>query len=108
MPEPTTTLEGDDNDNLLHLRLTCPCGSISLFIPSPANPPLIFCHCASCRAQSGSAFGTSLPLATSLLFPLPPDLESKLAVFERPTDSGNTMRCYFCRACGVGCGMWLC
>ncbi|KAL0472146.1 hypothetical protein QR685DRAFT_521178 [Neurospora intermedia] len=35
------------------------------------------------------------------MFPLPADLESKLSVFTHPTESGNTMHCYFCPKCGV-------
>jgi hypothetical protein len=59
-----------------------------------------YCHCTSCRKQSGSAFGTSVYFPTDAVFPLPRDVEAKLAVFEHPTDSGGTMRCYFCPRCG--------
>ncbi|KAJ4300075.1 hypothetical protein N0V88_002744 [Collariella sp. IMI 366227] len=47
------------------------------------------------------AFGTSVYFPTNLVFPLPAALESKLRVFEHPTDSGGTKRCYFCPWCGV-------
>jgi hypothetical protein len=60
-----------------------------------------FCHCASCRKESGSAFGTSVYFPTEKVFPLPADLEAKLAMFEHPTGSGGTMRCFFCPRCGV-------
>jgi hypothetical protein len=59
------------------------------------------CHCTDCRKQSASAYGTSVYFPFDQVFPLSPDLEEKLAVYTRPTDSGNTMDCYFCAKCGV-------
>jgi hypothetical protein len=47
-------------------------------------PPLkiYICHCAECRQQSASAFGISVKR------------------WCRPTDSGRTLKCYFCPDCG--------
>ena len=59
------------------------------------------CHCTECRKQSASAYGTSAYFPASEFLPLAPDLASKLACFTRPTDTGNTMHCYFCPQCGV-------
>ncbi len=69
---------------------------------------MAYCHCTECRKQSSSAFGTSVyfaaePAADGALLPsmMPAAVEAKLQWFDRPTDSGNTMRCYFCRECGA-------
>ncbi|KAK4197659.1 Mss4-like protein [Triangularia verruculosa] len=81
--------------------LSCECGYITMTTPSRKPSGMAHCHCKSCQKQSGSAFGTSIYYPTDQVFPLPPDLEAKLSVFDHGTDSGNTMRCYFCPKCGV-------
>ncbi len=74
----------------------CQCGDIRYRV---AGAPLTFyaCHCTECQKQSASAFGLSLWVRRS-------DFElvsGAPKVFERPTDSGNTMRCAFCPDCGT-------
>ncbi|KAK0666824.1 Mss4-like protein [Cercophora samala] len=81
--------------------LSCECGHITMTTPSRSPSGMAHCHCRTCQKQSGSAFGTSVYYPTDQVFPLAADLEAKLSVFEHGTDSGNTMRCYFCPKCGV-------
>ena len=73
----------------------CQCGAIRYRVN---GPPVTFyaCHCTECQKQSASAFGLSLWVKRS-------DLEivtGEPAYWERPADSGNTMRCAFCADCG--------
>ncbi|KAL5602474.1 hypothetical protein FOBRF1_010007 [Fusarium oxysporum] len=51
--------------------------------------------------QSASAFGTSAIFPADDMWPLSEDVLSKLGVWKRPTDEGNTLECYFCKTCGV-------
>ena len=83
------------------LPVSCQCGFITLTTPTATPTGLAFCHCTSCRKQSGAPYSSSVYFPTDRVFPFPADLASKLAVFEHPTDSGGTMRCYFCPRCGV-------
>ena len=83
------------------LPVSCQCGYIQFRTPTPKPLGISHCHCTECRKQSASAYGTSAYFPGDKLFPLTPDLQSKLATFTRPTDSGNTMHCYFCPKCGV-------
>ncbi|KAK3303001.1 Mss4-like protein [Chaetomium strumarium] len=84
------------------MEVTCQCKTISFTTPTAEPLAVYVCHCTECRAQSASAFGTSAIFpAEPGLFPLPPELASRLQVWTRPTDSGGTMDCYFCRVCGV-------
>ncbi|KAK3688196.1 Mss4-like protein [Podospora appendiculata] len=83
------------------LPVSCECGHVQFRTPSSTPDGMAHCHCTNCQKQSASAFGTSLYFPTDKVFPLPAALEQKLAVFTHPTDSGNTMHCYFCPRCGV-------
>ncbi|KAK3988496.1 Mss4-like protein [Cladorrhinum sp. PSN332] len=85
------------------LPLSCQCGHITLKTP-PRSLLLgmAHCHCALCQKQSASAFGTSIYFPSSSVFPLSPELQSKLSVYKHnDSESGNTMHCYFCPKCGV-------
>jgi len=73
----------------------CQCGSVRYAI---AGEPLALyvCHCTECRKQSGSAFGMSLQVRRD-------DLKltaGEPSVWQRGTDSGNRLACWFCPACG--------
>lgn len=35
------------------------------------------------------------------MWPLPKNVLSKVGVWKRSTDTGNTLECYFCKTCGV-------
>ncbi|OTB10502.1 hypothetical protein K445DRAFT_309336 [Daldinia sp. EC12] len=82
------------------LTVQCQCGYISFPTPTPRPITMFHCHCAECRRQSGSAFGTSAIFTTEGLFPLMPELASRLKVFRRPTNNGRSSDCYFCPECG--------
>ena len=83
------------------MNVSCQCGAIAFITPTPAPISLYHCHCTECRAQSSSAFGTSAIFPAAGIFPLSPELVSKLSVWTRPANEGRTMDCYFCKACGV-------
>nr|XP_036577960.1 glutathione-dependent formaldehyde-activating [Colletotrichum truncatum]KAF6785090.1 glutathione-dependent formaldehyde-activating [Colletotrichum truncatum] len=74
----------------------CQCGAVAFKTPLPKPLRLYVCHCDECKRQTGSAFGTS---AIFPRFQLPP-LEL-LGVYSRPTATGTTLHCYFCRNCGT-------
>ncbi|KAJ9151874.1 Centromere protein V [Pleurostoma richardsiae] len=74
----------------------CQCGSVSFHTPLEKPLALYICHCSECRRQTSSAFGTS---AIFPKFPLP-DAEL-LSCYSRPTASGQTLYCYFCKNCGT-------
>lgn len=35
------------------------------------------------------------------MWPLPEDMRSRLGLWVRATEAGNTLECYFCKECGV-------
>ncbi|KAL3958966.1 hypothetical protein ACCO45_007128 [Purpureocillium lilacinum] len=74
----------------------CQCGSVAFKTPLPEPLALYICHCAECRRQTSSAFGTS---AIFPRFKLPDS--DLLSCYARPTPSGQTLYCYFCRNCGT-------
>ncbi|KAF2673767.1 hypothetical protein BT63DRAFT_476242 [Microthyrium microscopicum] len=79
-------------------RIVCQCAAIS--VPLPSGPLKVYhCHCQQCRRQSGSAYGTSAIFPATVLLPLSPSLSAKLGKWTRPTDSGGSMDCYFCKIC---------
>lgn len=82
-------------------EIKCQCGSISFRAPLPKPLQVYCCHCLECRKQSASAFGVSALFPSEAIWPLPDHLQSKIGVWTRPTDSGNTLECYFCKSCGV-------
>jgi hypothetical protein len=100
MPDATAT--ATDAPSPAGLPVSCLCGHIRLTTPSRTPMGMAFCHCTACRKQSGSAFGASVYFPTDAVFgALPAETRERLAVFEHPTDSGGTMRCFFCPRCGV-------
>ncbi|KAI0106022.1 Mss4-like protein [Daldinia grandis] len=74
----------------------CQCGAVAFKTPLPKPLALYICHCAECRRQTSSAFGTS---AIFPRFPLP--RAELMSCYTRPTPSGHTLYCYFCRNCGT-------
>lgn len=78
------------------MEASCQCGAVSFKTPLPKPLALYICHCSACRRQTSSAFGTS---AIFPRFPLP---DAKLLnCYTRPTTSGHTLYCYFCKNCGT-------
>ncbi|KAH7122890.1 Mss4-like protein [Dactylonectria macrodidyma] len=82
-------------------KIRCQCGTIVLYASAPQPIEVYCCHCLECQRQSSSAFGTSAMFPAEGMWPLPEDVRAKLGVWTRPTDSGNTLECYFCTECGV-------
>lgn len=78
------------------MEARCQCGAVSFTVP---GEPVGFyvCHCTECRAQSSSAFGITVSFPN---FELPRSTTDRLGVYVRPTDSGKTLRCLFCKTCG--------
>jgi hypothetical protein len=54
------------------------------------------CHCRECQRQSASAFGLSVVVAKAHFHLERGDVRT----WSRPTDSGRTLHCKFCGACG--------
>src|SRR5271163_3572513 len=85
---------------LATMNVRCQCNAVAFQTPTPKPLALYHCHCLECRRQSASAFGTSVIFPASPLFPLSAALLSSMSVYTRPTKSGGSMDCYFCRKCG--------
>lgn len=74
----------------------CQCGAVRYEVS--ARPLQVYvCHCRECQRQSASAFGISVivPAQTLRL------TEGSPRIWSRPTDSGRTLECAFCPACGT-------
>ena len=73
----------------------CLCGQVRLRISGdPAT--VMQCHCTDCQKLSASSFSISMVLNRSGLEILSGDLKQ----WDRPADSGNITRCWFCPTCG--------
>jgi hypothetical protein len=82
------------------LQASCQCGTIKFTTPSAKPIALYHCHCLECQKQSATAYGTSALYPADFLFPLSDSLNDHLTIYSRPSKSGGTMNCYFCKACG--------
>ncbi len=82
------------SDELLHGG--CQCGALRYEVS--ARPLRVYvCHCRACQRQSASAFGISVIVPTQALRLT----EGEPRIWSRPTDSGRTLDCAFCPACGT-------
>jgi hypothetical protein len=73
----------------------CQCGRVRYRIT--AQPlMLVACHCKECQRASGSAFGLSLIMPQAGVA-----IEGELKLFERSSDSGRPLKCFFCPECGT-------
>jgi hypothetical protein len=73
---------------------TCQCGKVH-YIVKKAPIKTVVCHCADCQKISAGAFTMTMLIKRE-------DLEivrGEMGVFDRPADSGNIARCYFCPTC---------
>ena len=73
----------------------CQCGAVRYEIRGEPLS-LYVCHCRECQKQSASAFGISVIIKRS-------DFRitrGEVKVWSRATDSGGTLACAFCPACG--------
>jgi len=83
------------------MDVSCQCGAIKFRTPASKPQSLFHCHCSECKHQSASAFGTSAIFeAFPPLVPLSDELKEKLSCYTRPTKSGGSLDCYFCKTCG--------
>ncbi|KAF8846884.1 hypothetical protein BDZ45DRAFT_682239 [Acephala macrosclerotiorum] len=78
------------------MNVQCQCGAIKFQTPLPQPLAVYICHCEECRRQSSSAFGCS---AIFPKFELP--CRESLSCYSRPTASGHSLNCYFCKNCGT-------
>ena len=74
----------------------CQCGAVRYELWD-APETVYFCHCTECRKQSASAFGISVIMRASA-FKL---TAGQPRVWQRDTDSGNRLDCWFCPDCGT-------
>jgi hypothetical protein len=73
----------------------CQCGRVRYRIT--AQPLMLaVCHCKECQRQSGSAFGMSLIVPQEGVA-----IEGTLKMFERSSESGRPLKCFFCPECGT-------
>ena len=73
----------------------CQCGRVRYRVT--ADPLyLVACHCKECQRQSGSAFALSMIVQQSTFI-----VEGELKMFERSSESGRPLRCFFCPECGT-------
>ncbi|MGI9499727.1 MAG: GFA family protein [Geminicoccaceae bacterium] len=70
----------------------CQCGAVRYEL-SAAPRDVYICHCTECRRQSSSAFGISVIASMRLIKGSPKR-------WSRSTESGGTLDCFFCPACG--------
>lgn len=83
------------------MDVECQCGTVAFRTATHKPSAVYFCHCTECQKQSSSAFGIS---ATFPADALPLDdlaFRDKLQTYTRPTKSGGTLDCYFCKICGA-------
>jgi hypothetical protein len=73
----------------------CQCGAVRYEVA--AEPRALYvCHCRECQKQSASAFGVSLVVPRDALRLTRGDVRT----WSRRADSGRTLECLFCGACG--------
>ena len=76
----------------------CECGALRYectAVPLMAG----HCHCRSCRKASGTGHGSHLMVPKAAV-----TISGEASRYERPADSGNTVRRAFCPQCG--CPVW--
>lgn len=73
----------------------CQCGAVRYELRGPPLA-LYVCHCRECRKQSASAFGISVIVRAADLRVL----RGETRAWTRPADSGASVECHFCPACG--------
>jgi hypothetical protein len=81
--------------DLSRLAGGCQCGAVRYEI-SGQPVSLYVCHCRECQKQSASAFGISVIVRRSEFRVT----RGEAKVWSRSTDSGGTLACAFCPACG--------
>jgi hypothetical protein len=74
----------------------CQCGAARYTIAA-APLALFACHCRECQKQSASAFGMSLIVKRAAVTLT----QGETRAWSRKADSGTTVVCVFCTACGT-------
>ncbi|MGC4077569.1 MAG: GFA family protein [Rubrivivax sp.] len=74
----------------------CLCGAVRYRITAP--PPAVYnCHCRDCQRVSGGTHTMSMPIARDSV----ELLAGELASYDKPADSGRTVRMLGCARCGT-------
>jgi hypothetical protein len=74
----------------------CQCGEVRYRLTG-APVWLTVCHCSECKRQSGGTFGMSMRMhAADVML-----VKGELKCWTRTADSGGTVNCFFCGACGI-------
>jgi hypothetical protein len=73
---------------------TCQCGQVHYKLKQPPIVTVV-CHCTDCQKLSAGPFSITM-LVKREDFEL---VRGELKAFDRPADSGNIARCYFCPVC---------
>lgn len=77
----------------------CQCGSVRYELLAP--PLSVYaCHCKDCQRFSGAAWSMSMPVRRETLR----HLKGELKAFDKPAESGRTVRMLACAVCGTN--MW--
>lgn len=74
----------------------CICGAARYRITG-APLAVYNCHCRDCQRASGATHSMSMPVARELL----EHLSGELAAYDKPADSGRTVRMFACARCGT-------
>ncbi|MBN9363665.1 MULTISPECIES: GFA family protein [unclassified Devosia] len=74
----------------------CQCGAVRYRITAP--PLAVYnCHCRDCQRASGATHSMSMPIARERV----EHLSGELTAFDKPADSGRTVRMLGCVRCGT-------
>lgn len=98
-PAPSTKTETKNKNE--NAKISCQCGTVTFHASLPKPLAVYICHCTQCQKQSASAFGVTAMFPAEGMWPLPEAIQPFVSKWTRPTDSGNTLECYFCKCCGV-------
>lgn len=74
----------------------CQCGAVRYEVSAPPLAVYV-CHCRECQRQSASAFGISVIVPAAALCVT----GGSPRIWSRAADSGRTLDCAFCPACGT-------
>lgn len=75
-------------------RAQCGCGALSAELTGSATA-VVACHCVACQRRTGSPFGVGVYFPSEAV-----ELTGTAKEYLRPTDSGRTLKQYFCPHCG--------
>lgn len=74
----------------------CQCGATRYRLEAP--PLAVYnCHCRDCQRSSGGTYSMSMPVQRSNVR----HLSGRLDAYDKPADSGRTVRMFSCAECGT-------